>query len=129
MLQLAPGLLDQLQREAARAAPDECCGLLGGSDGPTRRITAARPCRNVARAPASEFTAHPQDQLDAMRSFEAAGLEALGIYHSHPRGPPHPSPTDAARAAFPGWTYVVLWPGPGCGAWRWQPPRFVPEPI
>jgi proteasome lid subunit RPN8/RPN11 len=35
-------------------------------------------------------------------------FEPLGIFHSHPAGPPVPSPTDIAEAAYPDSIYVVI---------------------
>jgi proteasome lid subunit RPN8/RPN11 len=35
-------------------------------------------------------------------------FEPLGIFHSHPAGPPVPSPTDIAEAAYPESIYVVI---------------------
>ena len=35
-------------------------------------------------------------------------FEPLGIFHSHPAGPPGPSPTDIAQAAYPDSIYVVI---------------------
>jgi proteasome lid subunit RPN8/RPN11 len=35
-------------------------------------------------------------------------FEPLGIFHSHPAGPPVPSPTDIAEAAYPDSVYVVI---------------------
>jgi proteasome lid subunit RPN8/RPN11 len=35
-------------------------------------------------------------------------LEIVGVYHSHPAGPPVPSPTDLAEAHYPEWIYVIV---------------------
>jgi proteasome lid subunit RPN8/RPN11 len=37
-----------------------------------------------------------------------AGLEHLGIYHSHPQGPATPSPRDVERAYYPEAAYFVI---------------------
>lgn len=36
-----------------------------------------------------------------MFEIDEQGWEILAIYHSHPKGPPHPSPTDVAEAYYP----------------------------
>ena len=36
-----------------------------------------------------------------MREMRAAGLELLGIYHSHPNGENEPSPRDVELAYYP----------------------------
>lgn len=126
--------LDAILRQARAAAPVECCGVLGGRrEGDAHRVEVVHPCRNVAPRPRWEYLAHPQDQLDAFLDIEdARGLEVLGVYHSHPQGPPGPSPVDAARAAYPGASYLVVWLAPeeGWGSWRWTPPQgFVKEAL
>ena len=49
----------------------------------------------------------PQDQWRAFQRMETAGLELLGIYHSHPNGPDRPSPTDIAEAMYP--VVQIIW--------------------
>ena len=43
-----------------------------------------------------------------MRAIREAGLELLGIYHSHPRGENCPSPRDIERAYYPDVAYFIL---------------------
>jgi proteasome lid subunit RPN8/RPN11 len=95
-------------------------------------VDVVRPCRNVAPSPGWEYVAHPQDQLAAFLEIEdALGLDVIGLYHSHPRGPAHPSEVDAARATYAGASHVVVWlePDEGLGSWTWTPPEFRPEPV
>lgn len=126
--------LEAILGHTRAVAPLECCGLLGGRDeGPVRRIEAVRPCRNVAPEPQWAYVAHPQDQLAAMLELEDdLGLDVVGVYHSHPHGPPSPSPVDAARANLPGASYLLTWlqPVAGWGSWRWTPGAgFEAEPV
>jgi proteasome lid subunit RPN8/RPN11 len=118
--------LDAILGHARAAAPEEACGILGGRDeGEARTVEALHPCRNVAPEPRWEYRADPRDQLRAFLAVEEAGLEVVGFYHSHPQGPAQPSPVDAARASYPGASYVLVWLAPeaGWGSWRWAPPR------
>jgi proteasome lid subunit RPN8/RPN11 len=48
-----------------------------------------------------------------MREIRAAGLELLGVYHSHPNGKNEPSPRDIAWAYYPDAAYFILSPLPG----------------
>jgi len=48
-----------------------------------------------------------------MREIRAAGLEFLGIYHSHPNGKNEPSPRDIAWAYYPDVLYFIISPFPG----------------
>lgn len=132
MLVLPQALLERILAHARDAAPAEACGVLGGRDeGPVRRAEVAHGCRNVARHPAWEYLAAPEDQLRAFLAVEGAGLEVVGVYHSHPRGPQGPSQADAARAGYPGLSYLIAWlqPAQGWGSWRWAPPRFEREQV
>ena len=43
-----------------------------------------------------------------MIDFEDAGLKLAAIYHSHPRGPETPSPTDIACAIYPDSVYLIV---------------------
>lgn len=134
MLLLRREHLAQMLAHAHAAAPEEACGVLGGRDeGPLRRVEVVHACRNVAPRPRWEYVAHPQDQLRAFLDIEdSRGLDVVGFYHSHPLGPQGPSSVDAARANYPGVSYVVVWlaPAEGWGSWRWAPPKgFEAEPV
>ena len=96
--------LDAIRDHAARAAPDECCGLLLGHDG---RIDEARPAANVHPEPRIRFTIDPQALIDAHRAARGEGPALLGYYHSHPHGPPAPSATDRAMAAGDGRVWAI----------------------
>ena len=45
-----------------------------------------------------------------MRAIRGAGLELLGIYHSHAHGPNEPSERDIERAYYPDAAYFILSP-------------------
>ena len=47
-----------------------------------------------------------------MREIRMAGLELLGIYHSHPNGENQPSPRDIERAYYPDAAYFIISPQP-----------------
>ncbi len=94
------------------ALPNEACGLLAGEDRVVRRIY---PIENVLHSP-WEYQMNPLEQVRVMLEIEATGWELSGIYHSHPGGPPVPSPTDVARAYYPESVYVIL--APVRGAWH-----------
>jgi proteasome lid subunit RPN8/RPN11 len=95
-------------RELARPEPGrECCGLLAGRDG---IITHAFPAENVASDPAKNYEIAPREIIRLMREFRAAGLDFLGIYHSHPNGENEPSPRDIERAYYSEETYFIISP-------------------
>lgn len=112
--------------DVRRALPNEACGLLAGVGEEVRLVL---PVRNEAASPV-RFRMDPREQLAAFRRIEEEGLQLLGIYHSHPTGPDHLSPTDLAEAAYPEAAYLVWYPAPEgwrCRAFRLDGPR--PEEI
>ncbi len=92
-----------MQEEVSRHAPEEACGLLAGREG---RAWAVLPVSNALHSPV-RFRMDAREQLRAMTWIEGQGLELVGIYHSHPQGPPAPSATDLAEYAYPGVLYVI----------------------
>lgn len=61
---------------------------------------------NAERSPV-RYRMEPHAQWRAFQRMEAAGLELIGIYHSHPNGSDHPSPTDIAESMYP--VIQVIW--------------------
>lgn len=43
-----------------------------------------------------------------MKEIRAAGLQMLGIYHSHPKGDNSPSSSDISRAYYPDAAYFII---------------------
>lgn len=88
---------------AKRHAPLEACGLLAGRSAKVEEvIEVANQARSEVR-----FIMDPVEQLRAFERIENEGLELLGIFHSHPKGPETVSPTDIAEAAY-AVTHVVI---------------------
>ena len=73
-------------------------------------ITQALEATNVASHPSREYEIAPEEIFRLMREIRAAGLELLGIYHSHPAGENKPSPRDIDRAYYPSTAYFILSP-------------------
>lgn len=90
----------QLVAWARAAVPDEACGLLlGRIRGACVEVEHVRLARNIAADAHREFEVHPEDHLALSLEAERLGLDVVGAWHSHPRGPATPSPTDLAAAA------------------------------
>jgi len=102
------GILAQMMEEARRSAGQECCGLLAGRGGV---ITAIYPAPNALES-ATAFEIAPADLFRLFRSMREAGLDHLGIYHSHLRGENAPSPRDLELAFYPEAAYFILSPEP-----------------
>jgi proteasome lid subunit RPN8/RPN11 len=112
---------DELLAEAARMAPQECCGILLGRDG---LVEEARPARNVATDARRRFEIDPQALVDAHRAARAGGPSVLGYFHSHPRGSAEPSATDRAQAAHDGSVWAIAGEG-GVTFWRDEEAGFA----
>lgn len=67
----------------------------------------------MAADPAKNYEIAPKEIIRLMREFRAAGLEFLGVYHSHPRGDNAPSARDIEMAYYPDVVYFVISPLPG----------------
>jgi proteasome lid subunit RPN8/RPN11 len=91
----------------SEGAPEEACGLLGGKICEDRyQAIEAIPTVNILHS-TERYQVAPQEQLQAFVHFEKQGLELVAIYHSHPRGPETPSPTDIAEAYYPETVYLI----------------------
>jgi len=100
-LRISHAQLEQMIAQARADAPLETCGLLAGRDGLATRVL---PVPNVLHSCVA-FRMDGQELIDAMTVCD---FEPLAIYHSHPQGPPVPSPTDVAESYYPDSIYVII---------------------
>jgi proteasome lid subunit RPN8/RPN11 len=115
-------VIDALLAHAARAAPEECCGILLGRG---LRIERAVATDNVAPDRRDRFEIDPQALVDAYRAARAGGPDVIGYYHSHPRGPAEPSAIDSAMAARDGRVWAIIGQS-GVTFWRDGESGFAP---
>ena len=92
------------------------------SDDPDR-VREAIPVPNVAASPETRYELDSAGTIRAIEDAEAAGDDAVGFYHSHPRGPVEPSPTDRERATWTGYVYCIVSPD-DLAAYRWTGDGF-----
>jgi proteasome lid subunit RPN8/RPN11 len=127
----------EMLAHAVEGYPLEICGLLAGTvnDAGARRILEAWPVRNAweldpelrrstlaslgepdaaGRAKAWDsaeserrFLIDPRELVAAMRRARAAGLDLVGVYHTHPNHPAQPSEFDR-EMAWPDWSYLIV---------------------
>jgi [CysO sulfur-carrier protein]-S-L-cysteine hydrolase len=98
-MKIARDLYDEMIAHAREDAPDECCGMVGSSNGDAVAVYRAVN----AEASPLRFRIDPEEQLALHNRIEDAGLELGAIYHSHTRTEPRPSQTDI--------NFAKLWPG------------------
>ncbi len=123
-LEVSSTVIGQLHEEAARAHPEECCGILLGEGG---CIAACQPARNVHTEPRTHFEIDPQALIDAHRAARDGGPEVIGYYHSHPVGSPEPSRTDHEMAPGDGMIWAIVAAG-SVAFWRAGDAGFEPLP-
>lgn len=106
-LRLSASDYEEMRRGISRAAPEEGCGLLGGElHAGIGSVKVVLPITNTLHS-RTRFKMDPVEQLAAFEQLDAQGLALIGIYHSHPNGPPAPSATDLDEAFYPDVAYLI----------------------
>lgn len=104
-MRISQQLIDEMVTHAREDLPNECCGLIGGTDGEATDVIRVT---NEAASPL-RYEMEPKAQYDAWKSIEDGGKELLAIYHSHTKSPAYPSQTDVNQAvAWPDQVYVIV---------------------
>lgn len=132
MLVLATDVYEAILAHAREAKPTEACGLLAGRGNEAAIATTSYRATNVADEPTVTYAIDPEEQYRLMGEIDAAGLEVVGFYHSHPEGPHGPSTTDHARATWDGYHYLIASLGgkwPVLDAWRWTGETFERDTV
>ena len=98
---------EEVRAHAAEGYPYEICGILI-ADGAGEPVSQTRRVRNtmVERA-RDRYEMDPRDQIRVQRECDAAGLEIVGYYHSHPDHPAQASITDSRRS-WAGPAYLIV---------------------
>ncbi len=106
---LPPELRAQLDSWITTGYPHETCGtLIGRSEGERTTLVRVTQCRNLNTDRAHDrFELDPGDFQKADTEAREAGLDIVGIWHSHPDHPAEPSETDRVQA-WPGWSYIIV---------------------
>lgn len=133
MLLLGKKTLEGMVSHCLDGYPLEACGLLAGvagEDGSTE-VRVFFPTENLA-ASARVYEVEPRGLLRADREAESAGLQLVGVYHSHTHTDAKPSPTDVAQAPDPEWHYVLVSlrdSEPSVRSWRIRDGKITEEPV
>jgi len=95
---------DEIIAHARAGLPNEACGILAGRDGRVERFF---PAESDEPSP-YYYRIEARDQIRIMNAIDDAGLDLVGIYHSHTSSPAYPSRTDAEQAFWPDAVYVIV---------------------
>jgi proteasome lid subunit RPN8/RPN11 len=102
-MRIVQSLVDEIVAHARDDMPNECCGMVGGSDGEARTVYRA----DNAEASPLRYSIDAKEQFRLMQRIDAAGEELVGIYHSHTKSPAYPSQTDINLAGWPDAVYLI----------------------
>jgi proteasome lid subunit RPN8/RPN11 len=131
-LELPTPVRESIFEHARSGDPAEVVGMLAGHRGDTSTVKREFRAENAADAPKTRYEIAPETELELLERIDEAGLDVVGFYHSHPRGPLEPSAVDAKLAAWPGYSYVIVSLAEGSstlGSWRWDGQQFERETV
>ncbi|MGH9323003.1 MAG: Mov34/MPN/PAD-1 family protein [Vicinamibacteria bacterium] len=103
-LRLPKSFADAIITQSRAEHPNEACGLLAGTSGEATKLFRMA---NAERSPVI-YRMEPSEQLRVFNEIEDAGLDLVGIYHSHTRSPAYPSATDVAQAYYSEAVYLIV---------------------
>jgi proteasome lid subunit RPN8/RPN11 len=108
-VEISHELLELIRRHGEDTYPRECCGFLfGAADEETQRITELRRQSNErTESQENRFLISPLQFKAAEVYARHAGLQMVGIYHSHPDSPARPSEYDRDHA-WPWFSYLIV---------------------
>ena len=98
MLIITKDDLQRVIRHCIEGYPDEACGILAGKGG---RVEKVYPMKNARPSPVG-YEMDPEEQFRVLKDIRQAGLDLVGIFHSHPGSPAYPSGVDVEKAYWPG---------------------------
>ncbi len=99
--------MELIQAHGAEGYPDEICGIMLGPH-PDHTVTDVRRARNIiVERSRDRYEIDPLDHIRIQREADAAGLDIIGYYHSHPDHPAQASRFDTERA-WAGYVYVIV---------------------
>jgi proteasome lid subunit RPN8/RPN11 len=117
-VKIARAALDAIRVHGTEGYPEEICGVMVGPGG-DRTVTEVKRARNIVGQRDSQwpelgeerkrdrYTIDPRDHMRIQREADAAGLDIVGYYHSHPDHPAQASRTDA-ESAWAGYVYLIV---------------------
>ena len=110
MLKLTRKIETEIRQAGAEAYPNECCGILFGSeDRDGQAVKSLRPIVNARESGEQyhRFLITAEEMMEAELEARKLGLDIVGFYHSHPDHPAAPSEYDRDHA-LPFYHYIIL---------------------
>jgi proteasome lid subunit RPN8/RPN11 len=97
-MKITDAQLKQIYAHAKEIYPAECCGFLLGSFDDGGLVRQVRQATNQNTERTDRFIISAEEFAKVQFAADEAGLDIIGIYHSHPDWPAIPSQTDIDNA-------------------------------
>ena len=97
-MKITDAQLKQIYAHAKEVYPHECCGFLLGDFDNNGQVRQVRRATNQNTERTDRFVISAEEFGRVQFAADEAGLDIIGIYHSHPDWPPIPSQTDMDSA-------------------------------
>ncbi len=107
MIRISQKFIDQMIEHSKSENPNECCGILAGTNGDISKLY---KIRNASPSP-YRYVMDPQEMLTSIQDADENGIDLVAFYHSHTHSPAYPSETDTRMAVESGWVdfcYVLV---------------------
>jgi proteasome lid subunit RPN8/RPN11 len=104
MLTLPDTVMRDMIAHAVADAPRECCGLLVGQGS---HIDESVRTTNLEPG-TTRYLVDPAEHVALLKRLRGGPCDVIGGYHSHPRSPAWPSPTDIAAAFSAHFVYMIV---------------------
>jgi proteasome lid subunit RPN8/RPN11 len=105
---LTRDIYDQIIEHAKSSYPNECCGIMIGSNMKGKKILYVHRTENTNTERARDrYIISPTEIFLMDREARSQGLDIIGFYHSHPDHPNVPSETDREWGQ-PKYSYMIV---------------------
>ena len=104
MIVIPKVFLDSMISHALADDPNECCGILAGSNGIFHKLFRMT---NVDSSP-YRYSWDSKELFHVWREMEDSEWDFRLVYHSHTHSPAYPSDTDIRLANWPEASYLIL---------------------
>jgi proteasome lid subunit RPN8/RPN11 len=106
-MKISQSALDAIRAHGAEGYPNEICGIMVGPRGGGRATEVKRARNIIVDRSRDRYEIDPRDHIRIQRETDAAGLDIVGYYHSHPDHPAQASRFDTERA-WAGYVYLIV---------------------
>lgn len=101
-------IFDQIIEHAKDSYPDECCGIMIGTDMKSKKVLYVHRAENTNTERSKDrYIISPTEIFLMDKEARGQGLDIIGFYHSHPDHPNEPSQTDREWGQ-PKYSYVIV---------------------